>query len=519
LAIMLRSTPGVSRVRHGRFVVQVAAGAVLVLGLIALLVACAANSPDTENFGSTSSPLVVAGLFPTGVDATGTPLPIGATDPHYVLSSNDPLRPGPSALVVAPVTGWTANTPTSSWLSAQANASGTSPDNYTFTTTFTVAGVDPTTVTINGSWACDDSCVVSLNGTVVGSYAAPAWTAPAAFTIPAGSPFVLGKNTLAFTATNSGGGATGVQVTFISGTGAGCSADNQCSSAQFCNTQTGTCEGALPSGTPIPTIPGHAPPLDGLCTVAVGKAVCDAGVCDMMNNECGLANGDGPCTFSNGATLCQSGACSVNGTCEPNGGCNVDGDCTDAWCDETTHMCSPKLPNGSPLPSDPAHMNPTLDGTCSPGAATLVCLSELCSTTSNECVPCMATSCAGGAVCDASGVCLPILDGGSDASASTDATAPVDGSADASEGMDGSGDASETGDGAIEDARAKDAGRPATEGGSDVQKELRGDGLSCAMSPSDSTDPGGAPVWIFGVAAMAAFARKRRDRSTGDRAE
>ena len=294
-------------------------GALIGLGLIALLVACAASPQDSENLGSTSSPLVFSGLFPTGVDATGTPLAVGVTDSHYVLTSDDPMRPGPNALVVAPATGWIANTTTSNWISAQANAMGANGANYTYTTTFTLAGVDPTLVAINGLWACADSCVLSLNGTVVASYAAPAWTAVAAFTIPEGSPFVRGTNALVFVTANSDGGATGLQVISMSGRASGCTADDQCSIAEFCNTQTRTCVGTLRSGTPIPTITGHTPVLDGVCASGVGESVCEAGVCDMSNNECGLANGDGPCTMSNGAIVCQSGACSVNDTCEPQG--------------------------------------------------------------------------------------------------------------------------------------------------------------------------------------------------------
>ncbi|MGH7269948.1 MAG: hypothetical protein ACREJ3_05915, partial [Polyangiaceae bacterium] len=290
-----KRSPGL-RFLFSRFVFKVAVGAVCVLGLIASLVACAAQAGPVENVASISSPLAIVGLFATGVDAGGTPLAAGDTDPHYALTSSDPMRPGPNALAVTPVAGWTANTPSSSWISAQANAIGESLGVYTYTTTFSLAGVDPTTVVINGSWACDDTCEIRLNGVTVATYAAPAWSTPVAFTIPAGSPFAAGANTLAFIVTNTGGGATGLQVLSISGTSSGCTADNQCAMAQFCNTQTGTCEGTLPSGTPIPTIGGHTPVLNGICATGVGPAVCDAGVCDTTNNECGLANGDGPCT-------------------------------------------------------------------------------------------------------------------------------------------------------------------------------------------------------------------------------
>jgi hypothetical protein len=490
------------RMTAGWFVFKVAVGAAVVVALIAFMVACAANPQEPEDIGSTSSPLVLSGLFATGVDATGAPLAVGAIDPHYVLTSDDPARPGPNALVVAPVAGWTGNTSTSNWVSAQANAIGANLGVYTYTTTFTLTGVDPTTVSITGSWACDDSCTLSLNGTVVASYAAPAWNAVMAFTVPAGSPFVTGVNTLAFVATNSGGGATGLQVVSLSGNASGCTADNQCANAQFCNTQTATCVGDLPSGTPIPTITGHTPVLDGVCASGVGEAVCDAGVCDMSNNECGLANGNGPCTATNGPTLCQSGACSENGKCEPSGGCNVDGDCAGGeLCDMATNMCIPLADAGA-------------DG----GEG-------------------------GGAGADASGV-ADAGEGGSadasvgadgsegeDASLGTDGSGGVDGSetTDGSAGTDAStvADANAATDSAIEDASeedavarsAEDSGERGADSGTNVQKELEGDGLSCSASRSGSRESSGAPLWIVGVAVVAAFRRRRRERRAGDRCE
>jgi hypothetical protein len=495
-----RRVPGFLGFLVSRFVLQVAVGAVIVLGLIALLVACAASSQGTESLGSTASSLIVGGLFTTGVDGTGTPLAAGAVDQHYTLTSDDPARPGPNALVVSPETGWIPSTSTSNWVSAQANGFGANLANYTYTTTFTLTGVDPTTVTIGGSWACDDSCVIKLNGTVVASYAAPGWLAVAAFTIPTGSPFVAGTNTLAFVVTNSGGGASGLQVVSISGTSLGCTADNQCSTAQFCNTQTATCTGTLPSGTLIPTISGHNPVLDGVCASGVGAAVCDAGVCDMSNNECGLANGNGPCTAANGATLCQSGACSMNDTCEPQGGCNVDGDCTGGQqCDLSTHLCV-ALPDAGPEGSAGADAG---DG----GSA----------------------DAGGSAGPDASEAPDGSQDGavgsdgseGEDGSAAADGTAVADGTTDASATADGPAgmDGSAAEDGNARDAREEDAtaraGEDASEEGADggvkPHKMLEGDGLSCSAARSGSGTTSGLPLWVLGVAVAATMRRRRRD--------
>jgi hypothetical protein len=389
------------------------AGALVLGGTIAC---SAASSPAPEALATTSSDIAIAGLFSTGVNASGVPLAIGTVDPHYVLSSNDPAFPGPNALAVTPNAAWTPNTATSTWISIQASTTGANNGIYTYTTTFTLAG-DPTTATLSGSWAADDSVTLNLNGTQVASRAASAYGSAAAFTVPVGSPFVAGTNTLAFVTVNSGNGPTGLQVVTLTGTVTGCTADAQCTTAQFCNTQTKLCTPKLANSTAIPTITGHTPPLVGTCSAAVGVAVCVSGVCDTEDSECGYADGDGPCTVATGAALCQSGVCSVSGVCEPVGGCEADGDCSAGkWCDESTATCTPKLANSSPVPTDAPHTNPTLNGTCTAAAGALVCVSGVCDTNDNECGyangdgTCTSsngtTVCRSGA-CSTSGVCEP----------------------------------------------------------------------------------------------------------------
>ena len=118
----------------------------------------APTSPGSS--GSTPPPPApaqgFAGLFATGVDDSGNLLAVGATDAHYVLSSNNPANPGPAAIVIEPASDGTSiqNTGTSQWISinAQGNAGGTT-DSYTYTTTFTLTGVDPGAATVSGSWA------------------------------------------------------------------------------------------------------------------------------------------------------------------------------------------------------------------------------------------------------------------------------------------------------------------------------------------------------------------------------
>jgi hypothetical protein len=71
----------------------------------------------------------------------------------------------------------------------------------------------------------------------------------------------------------------------------------------------------LPNGDPIPSIPGHTPDLDGICTPEVGALVCVSGVCDIRDHLCGLADGSDTCTDD---AQCRSGNCDLaSEVCEP----------------------------------------------------------------------------------------------------------------------------------------------------------------------------------------------------------
>ncbi|APR80972.1 Hypothetical protein A7982_06319 [Minicystis rosea] len=166
----------------------------------------------------------------------------------------------------------------------------------------------------------------------------------------------------------------------------GCAVDADCGAGEWCNTEVFACKPKLPNGTTIPTVGGHAPPLGGTCSSAVGAAVCASGVCDTADNQCGFANGDGPCNAANGPVVCRSGACGTNGVCEPPAACNADADCKTAteYCDTGAHTCAPKQPNGAPLPTVTGH-TPDLDGTCNTTAAPIVCQSAVCDAADNAC--------------------------------------------------------------------------------------------------------------------------------------
>ncbi len=196
----------------------------------------------------------------------------------------------------------------------------------------------------------------------------------------------------------------------------GCNVDLDCTGGNWCNESVHACSAALSNGSGIPTDAPHSnPTLGGSCTLAAGLLVCRSTVCDVADEKCGYAIGHGVCTLANGAALCRSGACGHDGNCRPADGCNLDADCSFGdWCEESTRSCKPLLANGSPIPSDVPHANPTLDGTCSAAVASLVCQSAVCDAADDTCGfadgdgPCTtatgATVCRSG-VCSANGLC------------------------------------------------------------------------------------------------------------------
>ncbi|HMI90979.1 MAG TPA: hypothetical protein VK509_06425, partial [Polyangiales bacterium] len=194
----------------------------------------------------------------------------------------------------------------------------------------------------------------------------------------------------------------------------GCALDADCTSAQLCDTATTECTPKLPNGTPLPTIVGHDPALDGSCTAAAAVAACSSGVCDAGDDKCGVANGngtcdqtsaatvcrsgvcsddgkcgyddgEGDCTSVNAGAVCRSGVCSVSNVCMPTSGCAVDADCTSSqFCNTATAMCTAKLDNGTAIPTIAGH-DPALGGTCSSAVGLAVCKAGVCDAGDDRC--------------------------------------------------------------------------------------------------------------------------------------
>ncbi len=628
-----------------------------------LLVAAACSVPEVSphpQLRTGSSALTVAGVYPTGVDNAGAPLPGGSADPHYTLvASDDPAFVPPFAAPVMvdgyPIGGgvWVDNSASSKWISVQSGNSGTGGSgDFTFRTVVNLLEVDPATAKLDLLWSADNSVVLKVNSTTIAA-TSPSYTSY--LTLSATTGFVAGSNNLDFVV-NNGGGPLGLRVDAVSLT-ANCTADAQCSNtSRWCDgtfngtpvcenklgngvaIEGGTCTAALsarscvsgacsvtdnlcgltngeaaantaqcrsgarhtdgscglpngeasanagecrsgvrhtdglcglPNGvasasaTECRSGVRHTDGLCGLpngvasasatecrgslrgsngqcglvngqaaCTAGTAAAACQSAVCD-VDGSCGLSNGAGTCTSTNAATVCRSGLCSAAGTCLAAGACASDNDCSGGWCKLSTATCNPKLPNERPLPTDPAHTSPVLDGKCSIAAATLICVSGVCDTSDNACGfadgtgPCTqgnaATVCRSGS-CKSSGVCgtnpvvtpdagapdsgIPISDSGVpavDSGASVvDAGRPV------------TSDASTSVADAAAPARA-DASVPAsTDSGvvivaTSEDGSVQGGGVAC--SASDQSSPVSAMGIVAAFGLMAVTLRKRAPRA------
>lgn len=193
-------------------------------------------------------------LVNTGISTGGALLPDGAVDPHYAL----PTVPGgmppdylgnavavsdichPSGSLCAWYNTYTNHTcyeyvpwslapdaayiPTafSKWIGPNYLSNGCDPSgNFTYTLTFNLpVNLTPSTATISGRWAADDTATMLLNGTPL-PLILPGFSTWTPFTIPPGAGFVTGINTLKFIVTNYYQSYTGLRVEFTNAM-AGC---------------------------------------------------------------------------------------------------------------------------------------------------------------------------------------------------------------------------------------------------------------------------------------------------------
>jgi hypothetical protein len=150
----------------------------------------------------------VNGLYDTGVDNSGNPLPDSSVDAHYALIS----KPGGTAGVAYvteqhwPIQSgiWLLDTTTSKWISPRADERQQldAPGSYTYQTTFNITG-NPASVQITGRLAADNAVTaVILNGVTVATNVSNTYRSWSNFTIASG--FTSGANTLQFIVFNGG---------------------------------------------------------------------------------------------------------------------------------------------------------------------------------------------------------------------------------------------------------------------------------------------------------------------------
>jgi len=195
------------------------AGYKLILKVVSPFPATGVATQDIQLEPTTGS---IPGLFNTGVDACGTPLPDGTIgDPHYQLLS---VPGGTSSIRVRtaaggyPIPPYIDDNLISAWIVPDNDAQGDGPvGQYVYRIAFYLTGFDLSTVTIAGKWCTDNDGVrIELNGVDTG-------TPPTSFTqfelgfAPFGitTGFQPGKNTLDFIV-NNGDGPTGLRVEMTS---------------------------------------------------------------------------------------------------------------------------------------------------------------------------------------------------------------------------------------------------------------------------------------------------------------
>lgn len=178
--------------------------AVLAVGLVAALQPAAAAT--------------ISGLANTGSGGGAD----GTADPFYDVVGPAPYNTPQDAIITSPHPNWVAEPLGSQWIGVVGSHNTTVPAGlYTFSISFDLTGFVPSTATIGGSIAADNSAVISLNGTSTGLGAAGfgSLTAFSIFDGINGANFVAGLNTITIAVTQgtgSGGNPMGLLIADLS---------------------------------------------------------------------------------------------------------------------------------------------------------------------------------------------------------------------------------------------------------------------------------------------------------------
>ncbi|HEX3997079.1 MAG TPA: PEP-CTERM sorting domain-containing protein [Pirellulales bacterium] len=174
-------------------------------------------------------------LYNTGVTGPNNPDGTNGTqitsndtvDSHYTVAGPNA---GSTVYVVTDQPAYSANSDSSSFVNDTGSGQNGEPvGDYLYSTTFNIpANLNPATATISGEFSVDNEMDnILLNGASIGDgYPYAIGTGPGGFssfttfTIPAGSNFVTGTNTLTFEVYNAGTAAnpTAVNISLLEGT-------------------------------------------------------------------------------------------------------------------------------------------------------------------------------------------------------------------------------------------------------------------------------------------------------------
>jgi hypothetical protein len=155
------------------------------------------------------------------ISGTGQNVSGGLDNSYRIISDSTGEITAPAqAFVVTTLPGaWATSIPGTGWIGPAANQASENPGNSsdTYQTSFSLAGLDPSTAILDFTMMVDNGVTVTLNGTTVytnGNASSALFTAPFAGSITTG--FIAGTNTLDFIVANAFG-PTGIDIS-INGT-------------------------------------------------------------------------------------------------------------------------------------------------------------------------------------------------------------------------------------------------------------------------------------------------------------
>ena len=147
----------------------------------------------------------VPGLYNTGVDGSGTVLPLHSLEQHYSVSGAVSIAYVEPAVDYPPLGwAWLAAPAGSAWIGPNSTTNTASPDPegvYSYTIQFNLSSFNPSQVRIAGSWMTDNAGELFLNGANTGFTTDPeSYKHLSSFNLDSG--FVSGINTMEFRVLN-----------------------------------------------------------------------------------------------------------------------------------------------------------------------------------------------------------------------------------------------------------------------------------------------------------------------------